>query len=444
MRLILTILLYVFCLNLNAQLFTIEEFIKSSEDKVGIEKQLSMQKQLVDKIINRDYSFIEKYGTEELKDVLTEDKVTSLIDRLENKYGDFQKTGQSIIKQTAEQNYLLTEIEFLNSSFDVATGFTEDLQISSLRIQPATDKRIWEKPEYGIGEINARDTTIKGLLGEIVTPPEDGKQAIVILVHGSGPNDMDGTLGPNKVFKDLALGFAQRGIASIRYNKRSYDYPGQLSKMINELTIEDEVVNDAVIAIEMAKDMGYKRVILIGHSLGGHTSPRIAELANPDGVVIMAGNSSPIIDLIVPQFEYLLKNDPNTPITEFQLNAIKVQINKVQERDYDEKTPSMLLPFGLSGGYWKSLEDYNPPQVAKKQKMPYLILNGSRDYQVDVEQAKGWKNGNKNPHSKTIIYKGMNHMFYRGEGVLIPSEYEIKTHVDQKVVEDIVNWIMSI
>ncbi len=261
------------------------------------------------------------------------------------------------------------------------------------------------------------------------------------MVHGSGPNDMDGSLGPNKPLKDLAYGLAAKGIASIRYNKRSFDYQRSLQSKINEVDINLEVVDDAVLALQLGKKLGYRKVILIGHSLGGHMSPKIASIEKVDGVISLAGNSSALVDVIGPQLEYLMKNDSTSGITQFQINIIKQQCETVRSKKFDESTIGYNLPFGLSGVYWKSLENYSPVKLAKKQDCPYLILNGDRDYQVTQEQAKNWNNGNKNILSKTIIYPGLNHLFFSGEGLCLPAEYMNEQHVSSQVISDISDWI---
>lgn len=261
------------------------------------------------------------------------------------------------------------------------------------------------------------------------------------MVHGSGPNDMDETVGPNKLFKDLAYGLASNNIASIRYNKRTYDYPSLIQKEINSVTIDKIVVDDAVKAVKKAHELGAEKVILLGHSLGGHLAPKIAEKAELDGVVIMAGNVTPLEDLILPQFEYLIENDSTTEISEFQYNAVKYQIDNLKSSKFDSTTVGANLPLGLPGSFWLSLQDYEPQKVSKMQNIPYLILNGERDYQVPPKEAKKWKNGNNHEQSTTIIYPGLNHLFFFGEGILLPSEYEQKNHMDKKVLVDIIEWI---
>ncbi len=100
-----------------------------------------------------------------------------------------------------------------------------------------------------------------------------------------------------------------------------------------------------------------------------------------------------------------------------------------------------MLPFGLPGKYWSSIQEYEPLKLSKKQSWPYLILNGDRDYQVTVAEAEKWKNGSQHKQSKTIIYPGLNHMFFSGTGVCIPAEYEKQGHMELVVLENILEWI---
>ncbi len=56
----------------------------------------------------------------------------------------------------------------------------------------------------------------------LTLPSGEGHFPAVLLVAGSGPNDRDETIGPNKPFRDLAQGLAAADIASLRYDKRTH------------------------------------------------------------------------------------------------------------------------------------------------------------------------------------------------------------------------------
>ena len=71
----------------------------------------------------------------------------------------------------------------------------------------------------------------------------------VVLVHGSGPNDRDETIGPNKPFRDLAWGLATRGIAVLRYEKRTKRHRLKMALLANSLTVKEETIDDAVAAV---------------------------------------------------------------------------------------------------------------------------------------------------------------------------------------------------
>ena len=128
----------------------------------------------------------------------------------------------------------------------------------------------------------------------------------LVLVQGSGPHDRDETVGGSKPFKDLAWGLASRGIAVLRYVKRTKQYP----TIDAAPTMTAETVDDAVRAAELLSrqsEIDLQRIFVLGHSQGGYMMPRIMQRdAGLAGVIVMAGNVRPLDELIVEQTEYLL------------------------------------------------------------------------------------------------------------------------------------------
>ena len=98
---------------------------------------------------------------------------------------------------------------------------------------------------------------------------------VAILVHGSGPQDRDESFGPNRPFRDLAAGLATKGIAVLRYDKRTKRYPESFADLKNP-TVKEETVDDVSSAIEYLKyrpEIDGRRITVIGHSLGGMLAP---------------------------------------------------------------------------------------------------------------------------------------------------------------------------
>ena len=103
-----------------------------------------------------------------------------------------------------------------------------------------------------------------------------------MLVHGSGPQDRDETIGPNKPFRDLAEGLASQGIAVVRYEKRTYVYAKKLASVKN-LTVNEETVDDAAAAVTLLRKtpgIDPRRVFVLGHSLGGMILHRAGEVGS--------------------------------------------------------------------------------------------------------------------------------------------------------------------
>ncbi len=412
------------------------------------EKATEVSLQLAEKLKHKDYDGMYALFANGLADALPQSRIETLLLQLSTQYGELDSILAFAVEERAEITYFRRGLSFGEQKFDLIFSFDEQEKVNSLRISNHLDKRPWKKPDYvDLDKIKTEDIKIgsKEALNGAFTSPSEGQSTVaVVMVHGSGPNNMNERLGPNELFKDLSYGLACQGISSLRYNKRSYDYGSQMTQLMNTVVIEDIVVNDAAMAVEKARKMGTKKVVLLGHSLGGHVAPMIAERVQLDAVIVMAGNASPLYSLIVPQFEHIMKNDPESNINEFQVNMVKGQVQLVEEGKFDSSTPSAALPLSMPASFWISLKDYDPVKTAKKQDIPYLILNGERDYQVTPEEAKKWKNGNKLEQSTTIIYPKLNHMFFAGEGVCIPSEYSRRGNLEEQVLIDMVKWINAL
>lgn len=77
----------------------------------------------------------------------------------------------------------------------------------------------------------------------------------VVLVHGSGPADMDESIGANKPFRDIAEALSAQGIAVLRVDKRTKIYGKQMLKESpGNVTVEGETIEDAILAAKLLKN----------------------------------------------------------------------------------------------------------------------------------------------------------------------------------------------
>ena len=129
----------------------------------------------------------------------------------------------------------------------------------------------------------------------LLTLPDDTSKPVpaVVFVHGSGASNRDEKVGKLTPFKDLAEGLAARGIASVRYDKRSFAYGRKMLKEKN-ITVKEETIEDAVRATQLLRKDGRidrNRIFIVGHSMGAMLAPRIdAQGGNYCGLILMAGS----------------------------------------------------------------------------------------------------------------------------------------------------------
>ena len=281
------------------------------------------------------------------------------------------------------------------------------------------------------------------LPGTITIPNGSGPFPVVVLVHGSGPNDRDETIGPNKPFKDLAWGLASNDIIVLRYDKRTNVYPEETAVDIN-LTVEEEVIDDAVEAVKLLQtysEVNQSRIYVLGHSLGGMLSPKIANSdGNISGIVMLAAPARPLEDLIYNQTRYLAEIDGFIDENEtLAINMIEEAVEKIKTLNISENEKVL----SIYKKYWEYLNNYNQVDIADKLEINILLLQGKRDYQVTFEDDYNiWNNTlSDNTNAMLKTYNTLNHLFITGEGIPTNTEYLTEGHVYEDVIVDISNWI---
>lgn len=285
------------------------------------------------------------------------------------------------------------------------------------------------------------------LPGTLTLPAESSARCGVVLVHGSGPHDRDESIGPNKPFRDLAWGLASRGIAVLRYDKRTAAHAAKLKGAAEGITVKEETIDDALAAVAFMRGIegiDPRKVFVLGHSLGGMLIPRIGkrdqEIA---GFVILAGSSRPLEEVILEQVEYIFSLDGDLSADEkAQLEKLKSQIARVKDPGLSPDTPSGELPLGIPARYWLDLRGYNPAEEAKGLKAPMLVMQGGRDYQVTEKDFDGWKKSlSSRPDVTFKYYPKFNHLFVEGERKCSPEELLVPRPMDERALDDIAAWV---
>jgi dienelactone hydrolase len=278
-------------------------------------------------------------------------------------------------------------------------------------------------------------------------PKGEGPHPAVVLVHGSGPNDRDETIGPNKPFRDIAHGLASRGIAVLRYDKRTRVHGQRILQLGTAFTVKEESVDDAVAAVELLKEterIDSDRVYVLGHSLGGMVIPRIAaEKPGARGYIILAGATRPLEDLMLEQVTYIAELDGEISEEEKEgIREIEKGIEKIRALDPEKPKGTRKDLLGALPPYWLDLRGYDPAEQAKAMEEPILILQGERDYQVTLVDFDNWKKAVGEKENVTLkSYPALNHLFMAGKGKSKPAEYQIPANVSEEVILDVTAFV---
>ncbi len=368
---------------------------------------------------------------------------------LQKQVGPYQKFEKYSTENYKQYFIVYLTCRFKHALLDMKLVYAVNQKIAGLFFLPARHFA-YPLPSYAdTTKFHREPVEVKTgkyvLHGELTTPVSMQIYPVVVLVHGSGPNDQDETIGPNKVFRDLAYGLSSNGVAVLRYDKRTYEYGREMNP--DQLTVWDETIDDAISAVHVAEAIpGADGVFLLGHSLGGYLAPRIAEkLPHIGGVIIMAGNTRPLEDLILEQMTYIFSLDGMSSDDSMQLNILREEIRHVKDSTLTPDYPRTKLPLQLNASYWLDLRKYDPVKTAEKINKPLLILQGKRDYQVTLEDFEGWKNGLADKKEVTFkLYPDLNHLFMKGTGKSKPEEYMQEGHVSEEVTRDIAEWIKEV
>ncbi|WP_411273539.1 alpha/beta fold hydrolase [Daejeonella sp.] len=385
---------------------------------------------------------------ESVKGKISPDELKLFWLRLGNSLGTYESVEGAQNKTQGEFYQVTLNCVFTKGSQGFTFIFNKSEKLVGFFVAQTAAEAAYVAPAYADTILyTEKEIQIKfagGQMAGLLTTPTAGTNfPIVVLVHGSGPSDMDETVGPNRPFKDLAAGLAAKGIASIRYVKRSMIYPNSFTKTF---TVKEEVLDDALAAIEIAKNtpgINKSQIFLMGHSLGGMLAPRIAALA-PDlaGLILAAAPARKLSDLIAEQNKYLYVISGDTTAAmrkQFEDAANEIDRSRLLKLG-DIKPDSVILSAPAS--YWIDINNYDQLASARKFSKKILVLQGENDFQVSVQDFNIWRAAlATNRNSSFKLYPDLNHLLssqkQKGNGM----QYRIPANVSPKLIDDIALWI---
>ncbi len=247
------------------------------------------------------------------------------------------------------------------------------------------------------------------ITGTLTVPDSAGsKIPVALIIAGSGPTDRNGNnpMMKNESLKLLAYGLAANNIASLRFDKRGLGESRAAFTSEADLRFED-YINDARGWIDtLKKDARFSKVVVAGHSEGSLIG-MIAALQRADGFISIAGAGRSADKILKEQLasQPAVVRDSSYPIIDSLVQGKTVQ-----------KVPKMLFALFRPSvqPYMISWFHYDPQTEIKKLTIPVLILQGTNDLQVTVEDANLL--AKSNTKAQLALIKNMNHILRIVEG----------------------------
>lgn len=285
-------------------------------------------------------------------------------------------------------------------------------------------------------KFKAQDLSISPWIdGTLLVPSDIEKPPLAIIIAGSGPTNRDGNQNfmKNNSLKKLAEGLSNKGIATFRYDKRIVKQIRQGN--IDKTTMFDDFITDASDIIKFFKARNdFSKIVIIGHSQGSLVG-MLAAKDKGDGFVSLAGAGQNIGDVLIEQ---VTKTAPMfSDDTKRIVESLK---NGEATTDFPVALASIfnsdLQPFMMN---WMK---YNPTDVIQNLQIPILIINGTKDLQVSVNEAQLLKEANNKAELKII--ENMNHVLFeiKGDDLENSKSYnESSRPISKELIESIVTFI---
>ena len=281
-------------------------------------------------------------------------------------------------------------------------------------------------------------------LGGTLTTPRAANRPVpvVVIIAGSGPTDRNGNsvmgIRPNS-YAQLAWRLAERGIASLRYDKRAL--PGTKGTVdIPTLSLSDFATDARTAAESLATDKRFSRVLLLGHSEGASLALIAAKNGPPvAGVISVSGLGRALTTVIREQ---LSRQVDSATLVRYD-SAMGQYLRGQQPKDVPAGLEAFFVPMNLR--FMRTWAEFDPPAAIRAVRQPVLIVQGGRDLQVTPRDAELLKSGR--PDAQIVIVPLANHVLKQAADTTLAGQMPLYRNPAAPIMPEVVNpiadWILK-
>ena len=396
---------------------------QSSQDLSEYE---NLTKEIGVKILEGDPSAIEgKLSENVLKEITEDDLKEALLTLLSGE----RLTEVQSVESSEQRGNIITEMKAKMTSTKglLTIVYNTDKKIEGLFYRIL--QRDVAAADPGEGETTVKVGEDGALEGFLRLPKNVENPPLVIFLHGSGPQDRNETIVENTPFKDLAEDLAEGGVATLRYDKRTFAKPDTVTP---EITIYQESLDDLywiLKNLDQFEGFDKKKVFVLGHSQGGMLVPKIAH-DHPElkGVMMLAGSARSLVDIWYDQALAMVKEEE------------KADFEAMYKKMKEKKENGIFPP-----NYLKSLDEVEASKFLSDLNVSMLVLQGEKDFQVyfDKDYKDLQERLKDNPLVQFKSYPDLNHLFMKDSGKTGLDAYKEKGRVEKEVTKDLVDWVKS-
>ncbi len=410
---------------------------------------VAVARELVADLAAKRFDVVEQHFNESVTQLLPTEMLRATWGKMISDLGDFVSIKWAGHEQKQDLDYVYVTCSFSRKDIDLLFVFDALQKVAGFKTLPASSFGLWQTPSYAnpalFDEVDIKVGQRPWILpGTLAMPKGAGPFPAVVLVHGWGANDEDETAGPDRIFKDIAWGLASRGVAVLRYVKRTRQYGPEVAKNLASFTVEQETMEDARSAVALLSGMhriDSHHIFLLGEGWGGYLAPRIAA---PDsqiaGLVLMGAYARPLEDVFLGDARSRMGGNPSPSAAELEtLAAAEQEKRQIEDPALKPGMTVRLAGTSVPAAYLLDLRGYSPTKVAATLKIPILILQGEREAQSPNADWEQWRRALRNrTHITFTSYPTLNRSFL--PVAQRPSAAESR-HVPANVIADLSMWM---